>query len=129
MMAHLAIAVFAFACSAPPNAERVSLKIGVRPLFTVAPIYIAQAAGLYAEQGLDVELIPIEGVAMSVPLLIQGKLDVLPGPVSPSLFNAIQRGGRLRIVGDKGSTSVTTARRVCSSSRARSPNEAALFDV
>lgn len=97
----MAIAL-ACACSETPNAERVSLKIGVRPLFTVAPIYIAQAAGLYAEQGLDVELVPIEGVAMSVPLLIQGRLDVLPGPVSPSLFNAIQRGGRLRIVGDKG---------------------------
>jgi NitT/TauT family transport system substrate-binding protein len=85
-----------------PNEKRVSLKIGVRPLLTVAPIYIAHAAGLYAEQGLDVELVPIEGVASSVPLLLQGRIDVLPGPVSPSLFNAIQRGGRIRIVGDKG---------------------------
>jgi NitT/TauT family transport system substrate-binding protein len=69
---------------------------------TVAPVYIAHAAGLYAEQGLDVELVPIEGVASSVPLLLQDKLDVLPGPVSPGLFNAVRRGGRLRIVADKG---------------------------
>jgi NitT/TauT family transport system substrate-binding protein len=85
-----------------PNAERVSLKIGVRPLLTVAPVYIAHGAGLYAEQGLDVELVPIEGVATTLPLLIQGKIDVLPGPVSPGLFNAILQGARLRIVGDKG---------------------------
>jgi NitT/TauT family transport system substrate-binding protein len=85
-----------------PNAERVSLKIGVRPLLTVAPVYIAHGAGLYAEQGLDVELVPIEGVATTLPLLILGKIDVLPGPVSPGLFNAILQGARLRIVGDKG---------------------------
>lgn len=107
MMRHaraLLIALIALsACDkTPPNEERVSLKIGVRPLLTVAPIYIAHAAGLYAEQGLDVQLVSIEGVSSSVPLLIQGKIDVLPGPVSPSLFNAIQRGGRIRIVGDKG---------------------------
>ena len=95
-------ALFGCGRSESPNAERVSLKIGVRPLLTVAPVYIAHGAGLYAEQGLNVELVPIEGVATALPLLIQGKLDVLPGPVSPGFFNAIQRGGRLRIVGDKG---------------------------
>lgn len=88
--------------SEPADSERVKVRIGVRPLLTVAPIFIAHREGLYAEQGLDVELVSIEGVASSVPLLIQGKLDVLSGPVSPSLFNAIVRGGRLRIVGDKG---------------------------
>jgi ABC-type nitrate/sulfonate/bicarbonate transport system substrate-binding protein len=37
-----------------------------------------------------------------VPLLLQGGLDVLPGPVSAGLFNAISRGGRLRVVQEKG---------------------------
>ncbi|MEW5916923.1 MAG: ABC transporter substrate-binding protein [Gemmatimonadota bacterium] len=102
-VAAVVLSVATLACDrAAPNEKRVSLKIGVRPLLTVAPVYIAHAAGLYAEQGLDVELVSIEGVSSSVPLLIQGKIDVLPGPVSPSLFNAIHRGGRLRIVADKG---------------------------
>jgi NitT/TauT family transport system substrate-binding protein len=57
---------------------------------------------LYEAEGLDVELVPIEGVASSVPMLIQGTLDVLPGPVTPGLFNAITRGGRVRVVQDKG---------------------------
>jgi NitT/TauT family transport system substrate-binding protein len=81
---------------------RVRVRIGVRPLMTVAPIFIAKAESLYAEQGLDVELVMVPGVGSSIPLLLSGQIDVLPGPVSASLFNSITRGGRIRIVGDKG---------------------------
>jgi NitT/TauT family transport system substrate-binding protein len=95
-----ALAILA-ACSPAPEARR-KIRIGFRPYLTLAPVFIAEAESLYAAEGLDVELVPIEGVASSLPLLLQGRLDVLPGPVSPSLFNAIHRGGRLRVVQDKG---------------------------
>ena len=95
------VALTPVACK-PASDARQRIRIGYRPYLTLAPVFIAQAESLYAEQGLDVELVPIEGVASSVPLLLQGGLDVLPGPVSPSLFNAIHRGGRLRVVQDKG---------------------------
>jgi NitT/TauT family transport system substrate-binding protein len=96
-----AVALTTVGCR-PASDARPKVRIGYRPYLTLAPVFIAQAESLYAEQGLDVELVPIEGVASSVPLLLQGGLDVLPGPVSPSLFNAIHRGGRLRVVQDKG---------------------------
>lgn len=91
------------ACQRAPDANMSrKVRIGYRPHLTVSPVFIAKAEGLYEAEGLDVELVPIEGVASSVPLLLQGKLDVLPGPVTPGLFNAITRGGRLRVVQDKG---------------------------
>jgi NitT/TauT family transport system substrate-binding protein len=46
--------------------------------------------------------VPVPGVGEALPLLVSGRIDVLPGPVSPGLFNAIGRGGRIRIVADKG---------------------------
>jgi NitT/TauT family transport system substrate-binding protein len=104
-LACAAIPLLLLAAACRPAPEPITgrkIRIGFRPHLTLAPVFIALAEGLYAEQGLDVELVPIEGVASSVPLLLEGKLDVLPGPVSPGLFNAIHRGGRLRIVGDKG---------------------------
>lgn len=84
------------------TSHRPKVRIAFRSHFTLAPIFIAKAESLYARQGLDVELVPIDAVSSSVPALLQGQIDVLPGPVSPSLFNAIARGGRLRIVADKG---------------------------
>ncbi len=44
----------------------------------------------------------MESAATAIPALLQGRLDVVPGPVSAAIFNAINRGARLRIVGDKG---------------------------
>ena len=97
-----AVLAAAVSCRPSPDTVRPHIRIGYRPHLTLAPVFIARAESLYAAEGLDVELVPIEGVATSVPLLLQGTLDVLPGPVTPSLFNAISRGGRLRVVQDKG---------------------------
>jgi NitT/TauT family transport system substrate-binding protein len=91
------------ACRQAPDEESLTrVRIGYRPHLTLAPIFIAKAEGLYEAEGLDVELVPVEGVASSVPMLLQGGLDVLPGPVTAGLFNAISRGGRIRVVQDKG---------------------------
>ena len=123
----LAIVAVAIACApAPEKSLSRKIRIGYRPHLTLAPVFIAQAEGLYVAEGLDVELVPIEGVASSIPLLLQGELDVLPGPVSPGLFNSIARGGRLRVVQDKGyyhpddcaSTAVVVSREVAAEKRA-----------
>ena len=97
------MALSGVACRQAPDEKALPrVRIGYRPHLTLAPVFIAKAEGLYEAEGLDVELVPIEGVASSVPLLLQGDLDVLPGPVSAGLFNAISRGGRLRVVQEKG---------------------------
>ncbi len=94
------------ACGSPdPADERIRLRVGFTRHLTMSPIFIAQAEGFFEQEGLDVELVAMESAASAVPALLQGRLDVLPGPMSPSLFNAILRGGRLQLVADKGSYS------------------------
>lgn len=86
--------------------DRPRIRIGYTRYLTMAPMFVADAAGFFEEQGLEVELVPMRSAATSIPALTQGQLDVVPGPMSPSFFNAIYRGAGIRLVGDKGSYSV-----------------------
>ena len=99
----LIIACLALGCESDTGeAELIKLSVAFTLNLTMAPVFITHAEGFFEEQGLDVELVGIESAATALPALLQGRLDVLPGPLSPSFFNAITRGGRLRLVGDKG---------------------------
>jgi NitT/TauT family transport system substrate-binding protein len=99
----LTILLAVTACSSPPpEGERAQLRVGFTRRLTMSPLLIAQAEGYFAEEGLDVDLVPIGSASTGLPALLQGRLDVLPGPVSAAFFNAIHRGGRLRLVADKG---------------------------
>ena len=89
-------------CTGPAADDLDPLTVAFTRRLTMAPLFIAEAEGFFEEQGLDVELVAIEGAAVGIPSLLQGRLDVLPGPVSSAFFNAIARGGRIRIVADKG---------------------------
>jgi NitT/TauT family transport system substrate-binding protein len=63
-----------------------------------APIYLAQEAGYFQREGLNVQVEVGGGSSVSIPLLAGGKADVSMGSLTPQLFNAMARGGRLRIV-------------------------------
>lgn len=89
-------------CEPSNEPELETLRVSFTRRLTMAPLMIAQQRGFFAEQGLDVQLMAIESASVGIPSLLQGKLDVLPGPVSAAFFNAINRGGRVRVVGDKG---------------------------
>jgi NitT/TauT family transport system substrate-binding protein len=70
----------------------------MQPYLEFAPIHLAQSEGIFSAHGLDVELVPMPGTEASVPLLIAGSVDVLPGQTAPGLLNAIARGERIRMV-------------------------------
>lgn len=89
-------------CSRTSDADLAKVRIAVTAHLTLAPVLIAEAEGYFEEQGVDAELVRIEKAATALPSLLQGQLDVLPGPLSPSFFNAIHRGARVRFVADKG---------------------------
>jgi NitT/TauT family transport system substrate-binding protein len=114
------LALLAAACSSAPAAptaeaslsaptatltpEPYKLKIGSNPYTSYAPLFIAQEEGFFAEQGLEVELIPFPtgSDASSIPLLEQRHLDAAgQGPVV-GLFNAIAVADDIRIVVDRG---------------------------
>lgn len=72
------------------------------PHLTYAPLLIARDEGYFVAEGLDVRFVTMSNAASTVPLLIQGELDVLPAPISPALLNAIARGSAVRLVASKG---------------------------
>lgn len=102
------LASVASGCSPRPDAEREHLRVGFTRHLTMSPLLIAEAEGYFEDEGLDVDLVPIESAAMGLPALLQGRLDVLPGPVSTAFFNAIHRGGRVRVISDKGTYDATS---------------------
>lgn len=82
----------------PEEAPPVSLKVGVIPFLSYAVYYIAKAEGYFAEQGLDVELVQLGSSNEMVPLLLDGELDVAQPTLTAGFFNAIKRGGNLKMV-------------------------------
>lgn len=101
----LAVLLSAVACSATSerrsvvDGEPFRLRVASAPYLAFAPLYVAKAEGIFARHGLDVELVALPGTEVAVPLLVDGKIDVLPGQAAPGLLNAIGRGAPIRLVG------------------------------
>lgn len=95
-------AVLASACDrsdSDPPVELTTIRVSGSPHLYVAPLYLAQAAGYFAERGLRVEVIVVPGsTAEAVPALATGRLDVITGRVSIGLFNAMAQGAPIRLV-------------------------------
>jgi NitT/TauT family transport system substrate-binding protein len=103
------LALLTYACGSPPAVpgaqEPIHLKVTSQPYLSFAPYYIAQAEGYFAEEGLEVEFIEMQG-EQATPLLIQGELDVMAG-VGAYYLNAIARGAEIKVVADKGHIGTT----------------------
>jgi NitT/TauT family transport system substrate-binding protein len=104
------------AVAAPADRTRDTLKVRSTAYPAMAPLYIAQVDGFFAQEGLEIQQVQMSAGGTVVPALIRGDIDVLPMEVTPAIFNAIARGGRLRVVGSQiqynsactGSAMVTT---------------------
>lgn len=88
--------------SSSGSEEAAVVRVMILPHLTYAPLLIAQEEGYFEAEGLDVHFAGLGSSSSTVPLLIQGKLDVLPGPASPALLNAIASGSPIRFVAGKG---------------------------
>ena len=84
----------------PPKMHH--LKVLVLPHVAFLPLTIAQEEGFFSEQALTVDFVRMSRSADAIPALSQGTLDVWAGTTSFSLFNAIARGARIKVVADKG---------------------------
>lgn len=83
--------------------EPVLVRFGSVGGLTDAGIYIADAFGLFEEQGIRVERIRIASAPDLTAALATGELEVAGISVAPGLFNSVQQGINMRIVGDKQS--------------------------
>jgi NitT/TauT family transport system substrate-binding protein len=67
-------------------------------------VFIAQARGYFAQEGIAPNLILFDASSKMIAPLGTGELDVGGGATAVSLFNAIDRGIGVRMVADKGRT-------------------------
>lgn len=82
-----------------PAAELTTLKVGYIPILGFAPYFVAQEKGYFEEQGLDVEMELFRSGDPMIAPLSQGQLDVGGGETGPALFNAVNLGLDVRVVG------------------------------
>ena len=89
----------AFGLTAGAHAQE--LTIGTIGAASDAPLFIADAKGYYAEQGLKVSFVRFDSAAKMIPSLGSGEVDVGSGATSAGLYNAYARGIGIKIVADK----------------------------
>jgi NitT/TauT family transport system substrate-binding protein len=98
------LSVLSFSCSGQTKTEGElpdigTIHIGYLPILPSAPYFIAQEKGYFKEQGLEVELDSFNSAAFMMPLLATGDLDFGAGQAGTELFNGIDQGLDIRVVG------------------------------
>ena len=102
----------------------VHLRVRTARFMNFGLLKMAQEDGVFARQGLDVELVDLDSNA-TIPSLIRGDIDVTPISLSPAALNAVVRGARVRVVasnveyaaGRCPSSALVVSRSVAASSR------------
>src|SRR4051794_30601224 len=74
-VAVLATLTAASACTddEPVQAKGTKISVGVIPIIDVAPIYLGQTKGFFADRGIDLDLVPEQGGAPIVKGVLSGK--------------------------------------------------------
>ncbi len=80
------------ATEAEPAGDLTVVRVGYIPVTIYAPLYVADAKGYFAEEGIDVELMPVQGGSDNVVQLGAGNFDVAGGGISAGMWNAADRG-------------------------------------
>jgi len=90
--------------AAPTDAAGTrQLTVGVIPIVDVAPVYLGQEQGFFADRGIEVELVPGSGGAAAVPGVVAGDFQFAFGNVTSVLLAASQ-GLPVRVVAEGNSS-------------------------
>jgi NitT/TauT family transport system substrate-binding protein len=81
--------------------------VGIIPLASGGPFFIAQERGYFQELGLTVEFTHVRNYYESLPAVATGQLQVAPCASNVGCSNALHRGTDLRIVADVNSAGRT----------------------
>lgn len=104
MLKHLivvAAGTFALMGQSPAQTMKV-VKVGTTNLSSDIGLFLADKRGYFKDERLKVELIPFDAGAKMVAPLGAGDLDAGAGAASAGLYNAVNRGLKLKMVADKG---------------------------
>ena len=89
---------------------RAKIRIGVVPLISSGPIFLAQAKGFFEKVGLDVEMKFFADGVLAMPSLIAGELDTTVATLNAGMFNTVAKGAPFKMVLDRGSENRAPAR-------------------
>jgi NitT/TauT family transport system substrate-binding protein len=76
----------------PSGAAMQTVKFGFVPVAINAAVYVAAEKGYFAEEGLQLEFLPIDGGSDAVVQVGAGNFDVAGGGISAGMLNAVARG-------------------------------------
>jgi NitT/TauT family transport system substrate-binding protein len=82
---------------------RTKLRIGVVPLISSGPIFLAQARGFFDKVDLDVEIKYFADGVLAMPALVAGELDATVATLNAGVFNTVSKGAPFKLVLDRGS--------------------------
>ena len=95
----LALGAALLAAAAAQAADKVS--VAVVNASSDAALFIADAKGYYKAEGIEAEFVSFDTGAKMVAPLGAGQLDIGGGAASAGLYNAVDRGIKIKIVADK----------------------------
>ncbi len=95
------------ACSGKGDRKNLeTVRISARTLLSTSPIFIADREGFFADEGIQLEFVEAPGRSVqALPLLAQGRIDVLSASLSAGLFSAARKDSSIRLVADRGHVS------------------------
>jgi NitT/TauT family transport system substrate-binding protein len=97
----LAAALVAAMLASPAAAQqKLHIKLGVSGRPDQADLELAYRRGYFARQGLEIEYVQAGSGQEMVPALASNQLQAASGSPNAGLFNALNRGIDIRIVGD-----------------------------
>lgn len=88
--------------STMPGVAADKVVVGVVGSLSDVPFYLAVDKGYFKEAGIEPHFEQIRSLAKQVAPLSSGELDVASGAISAGLYNAANRGIKMKIVADKG---------------------------
>ena len=80
------------------NSELTTVTVGHLPITIYAPLFVADQRGYFAEEGIDVDLVPVQGGTENVVQVASGNFDVAGGGIGAGMFNAVARDIDFEIV-------------------------------
>ncbi len=105
LLAYTAAGSFTLCAPAILRAQepREKIRIGLVPLISSGPIFIAEAQKLFDKVNLDAELKYFADGALAMPALVAGELDVTATTLNAGLFNTVSKGAPFKLILDRGS--------------------------
>ena len=79
------------------------IRIGLVPLISSGPIFIAEARKFFDKVDLDAELKYFADGALAMPALVAGELDLTATTLNAGLFNTVAKGAPFKLILDRGS--------------------------